>query len=125
MAHLSWARCLRKINASTEDVLLPKREEASVLDNSAALAEDAILGTSEDWDSLFGLDSREDTLDILDDDIFEEQVRCFKLHGSHGAKKMSLFSAVSETSAAAGSVLLHLPQRCTHSLQGAFTAPSG
>ena len=60
-----------------------------MLDDSAALAEDAILGTSEDWDSLFGFDSREDTLDFLDDEIFEEQVRCFNLHESHGAKKRS------------------------------------
>ena len=84
-----------KDHASTEDALLLKREEASVLDDSAALAEDAVLGSSGDWDSLFGVDSREDTLDFLDDDIFEEQVRCFKVRASHGAKKMSLFGAVS------------------------------
>lgn len=97
-----------------------------MLDDSAALAEDAVLGTSEDWESLLGLDSMEDALDFLDDDIFEEQVLCFSLHESHGAKKMSLHGAVlcycPESSPAAGSILpalalaLHTqPTRCAHS----------
>ena len=97
-----------------------------MLDDSAALAEDAVLGASEDWDSLFGLDSREDALDFLDDDIFEEQVRCCNLHESHGTKKMCLHGAVlchcPESLAAAGPILpalalaLHTqPTRYSHS----------
>ncbi len=56
--------------------------------DSANLAEDAFFGTSEDWDSLFGLDSREDALDFLDDDIFEEQVLCFDLHKFDGPTRL-------------------------------------